>query len=218
MYLLELTEQAAQKKAQVGSGDRSERIRTYNFPQNRLTDHRINLTIYKLDQIVAGEALDEALCWLPQQVAAWEARPAFAVGPRTARELRTLGFESTGEDAGDARALARQIARRHVEQPLLFLSGNRRRDTLPALLMDEAVPFDAALAQRMSDRAVQIVRASDAEELLPRAVAKRTSVVCRGGKGGGDPAAKGGEARGRGRGPRPLHLPHRPAPARLRRR
>jgi peptide chain release factor 1 len=38
----------------TGSGDRSERIRTYNFPQNRLTDHRINLTLYKLDMIVAG--------------------------------------------------------------------------------------------------------------------------------------------------------------------
>ncbi len=47
--------QAAQRKGLIGSGDRSQRIRTYNFPQNRLTDHRINLTLYKLDQIVAGE-------------------------------------------------------------------------------------------------------------------------------------------------------------------
>jgi len=46
---------AAQRKAQVGSGDRSERIRTYNFPQNRLTDHRINLTLYNLEQIMEGE-------------------------------------------------------------------------------------------------------------------------------------------------------------------
>jgi len=38
----------------VGSGDRSERIRTYNFPQNRITDHRINLTLYKLDELIAG--------------------------------------------------------------------------------------------------------------------------------------------------------------------
>lgn len=48
-------EMAAERKGQVGSGDRSERIRTYNFPQNRLTDHRINLTLYKLDQIMDGD-------------------------------------------------------------------------------------------------------------------------------------------------------------------
>ena len=48
------SEQAAERKLQVGSGDRSERIRTYNFPQNRVTDHRINLTIYKLDEILQG--------------------------------------------------------------------------------------------------------------------------------------------------------------------
>ncbi|GHE94513.1 peptide chain release factor 1 [Aliiroseovarius zhejiangensis] len=51
---------AADRKAQVGSGDRSERIRTYNFPQGRMTDHRINLTLYKLDQIIAGD-LDEVI-------------------------------------------------------------------------------------------------------------------------------------------------------------
>ena len=46
---------AADRKSQVGSGDRSERIRTYNFPQGRMTDHRIGLTLYKLDMIMAGE-------------------------------------------------------------------------------------------------------------------------------------------------------------------
>ena len=50
---------AADRKSQVGSGDRSERIRTYNFPQARVTDHRINLTLYKLEEVLAGEALDE---------------------------------------------------------------------------------------------------------------------------------------------------------------
>jgi peptide chain release factor 1 len=53
-------EEAAARKSQIGSGDRSERIRTYNFPQNRFTDHRINLTLYRLDAILQGE-LDEAL-------------------------------------------------------------------------------------------------------------------------------------------------------------
>ncbi len=50
---------SAERRGQVGSGDRSERIRTYNFPQGRVTDHRINLTLYKLDQIMEGEGLDE---------------------------------------------------------------------------------------------------------------------------------------------------------------
>ncbi len=53
-------ERAANRKAQVGSGDRSERIRTYNFPQGRMTDHRINLTLYKLDQVMTGD-LDEVI-------------------------------------------------------------------------------------------------------------------------------------------------------------
>jgi len=52
-------ERAADRRSQVGSGDRSERIRTYNFPQGRVTDHRIGLTLYKLDEVIAGAALDE---------------------------------------------------------------------------------------------------------------------------------------------------------------
>ncbi|WP_341705789.1 peptide chain release factor 1 [Ferrovibrio sp.] len=52
---------AADRKGQVGSGDRSERIRTYNFPQGRVTDHRINLTLYKIEQVMTGEALDEVI-------------------------------------------------------------------------------------------------------------------------------------------------------------
>ena len=53
-------ERSASRAAQVGSGDRSERIRTYNFPQGRMTDHRINLTLYKLDQVMQGD-LDEVI-------------------------------------------------------------------------------------------------------------------------------------------------------------
>ena len=49
------SEQAQQRKSLVGSGDRSERIRTYNYPQGRVTDHRINLTLYKLAEILEGE-------------------------------------------------------------------------------------------------------------------------------------------------------------------
>lgn len=51
---------AAHRKSLVGSGDRSEKIRTYNFPQNRMTDHRINLTLYNLDQVLEGD-LDEVI-------------------------------------------------------------------------------------------------------------------------------------------------------------
>jgi peptide chain release factor 1 len=52
---------AASRKSQVGSGDRSERIRTYNFPQGRVSDHRIDLTLHKIDKVLSGEALDEII-------------------------------------------------------------------------------------------------------------------------------------------------------------
>ncbi len=57
----QLDQRSSSRKDQVGSGDRSERIRTYNFPQGRVTDHRINLTLHKLDKVLQGEALDELI-------------------------------------------------------------------------------------------------------------------------------------------------------------
>ncbi len=62
----QVSEQSESRKLQVGSGDRSERIRTYNFPQNRLTDHRINLTLYKLDEIMRGQ-MDQVIDPLLQE-------------------------------------------------------------------------------------------------------------------------------------------------------
>jgi peptide chain release factor 1 len=62
----QVAEQAQSRKLQVGSGDRSERIRTYNFPQNRVTDHRINLTLYKLEEILLGQ-LDQVIDPLAQE-------------------------------------------------------------------------------------------------------------------------------------------------------
>ena len=54
-------EESEARRKMVGSGDRSERIRTYNYPQNRITDHRINLTLYKLDSVMEGPALTEVV-------------------------------------------------------------------------------------------------------------------------------------------------------------
>jgi peptide chain release factor 1 len=65
------SQQAQSRKLQVGSGDRSERIRTYNFPQGRVTDHRINLTLYKLDDVMNGN-LDELIAALNQEYQAEE--------------------------------------------------------------------------------------------------------------------------------------------------
>jgi peptide chain release factor 1 len=62
-------ERAADRKAQVGTGDRSERIRTYNFPQGRLTDHRINLTLYRLSEVMQGD-LDEVIDTLTEDAQA----------------------------------------------------------------------------------------------------------------------------------------------------
>jgi peptide chain release factor 1 len=58
-------ERDSQRKTMIGSGDRSQRIRTYNFPQNRLTDHRINLSLYSLDKVILGE-MDELVAALQE--------------------------------------------------------------------------------------------------------------------------------------------------------
>jgi len=74
--------------------------------------------------------------------AAWEGSRAYAVGPKTADRLRALSFEVRGEEAGDAATLAEWIADTSPERPLLFLSGARRRDTLPDGLEAAGIPFE----------------------------------------------------------------------------
>jgi len=84
---------AADRRAQVGSGDRSERIRTYNFPQGRVTDHRINLTLYKLNEVLAGTALDEIIDALvtEHQAALLAAEGALTAPPKPSSAPASLG-------------------------------------------------------------------------------------------------------------------------------
>ena len=101
-------ERAADRRAQVGSGDRSERIRTYNFPQGRVTDHRINLTLYKLDKVMTGEALDEIIDALITAASGGSA------GEREVIRARVQSGPNGSSGAGGARR------------------GRRRRNDLPA--------------------------------------------------------------------------------------
>lgn len=74
--------------------------------------------------------------------AAWKTAPAYVVGPKTAERLRALGFDVRGEETGSARALVDWMAAHPPEGPLLFLSGNRRRDVLPDGLRAEDIAFE----------------------------------------------------------------------------
>lgn len=90
----------------------------------------------------AVEALGEALAWLPGQVAAWHARAAYAVGPRTAAALEALGFRPEGAESGTGDRLAAWIEAHPPEGPLLFLTGARRNDVLPTRLREAQIPFE----------------------------------------------------------------------------
>lgn len=82
----------------------------------------------------------------------WQGAPAYAVGPKTADRLRGVGLQPRGEEAGNAAALARQIVDDAPSAPLLFLSGNRRRDTLPNRLRAGEVPFDEVVVYETRTR------------------------------------------------------------------
>jgi len=98
-------ERAASRKSQVGSGDRSERIRTYKLPEGRVTDHRINLTLYKIDKVMSGEALDEIIDAL---IAEDQATP---IGGGRLTELGRALDELAGRLAAAGIAEARREAR-----------------------------------------------------------------------------------------------------------
>ena len=127
---------AAERRGQVGTGDRSERIRTYNFPQGRVSDHRINLTLYKLPQILEGEALGEII----------DALVTGASG-RAARRGRRVIADLRGASVAHARrALAERFRQAGIESPELdarVLIGH-------ALGLDHAA-LAAAAAQQISD-------------------------------------------------------------------
>ena len=90
----------------------------------------------------AVEAMASAMPWLPTENVLWHMKPIFAVGPKTASELRRIGFEPTGEDSGTAAMLFEHIAARRFERPLLFLCGSRRRPDLPDSLREAGIKFD----------------------------------------------------------------------------
>ena len=91
---------ASTRKSLIGSGDRSERIRTYNFPQGRVTDHRINLTLYKIDRIMDGE-LDEIIDALAHEHQAEQ----LASLPLKKQLDRPKALSSSGIDPREARLL-----------------------------------------------------------------------------------------------------------------
>jgi uroporphyrinogen-III synthase len=90
----------------------------------------------------AVDALGDALPWLPAENMLWHNKASFAVGPRTADALRSIGFEPQGEESGSAEMLADLICGLTFRRPLLFLCGNRRREVLPDRLHEAGVDFE----------------------------------------------------------------------------
>src|ERR1700719_4466402 len=147
---------SADRRGQVGSGDRSERIRTYNFPQGRVTDHRINLTLYKLPQVIAGEALGELIDALTteHQAAQLAAQGAAARMPRMRHRLRGTYILSSSLPGAQLRVRRRDS----YAVPLRLNAGIRMRCPLKRLLDNEGqglwVPAFAGTTQDLSWRFV----------------------------------------------------------------
>ena len=147
---------AAARRGQVGSGDRSERIRTYNYPQARVSDHRINLTLYKLPQILEGEALGEII----------DASGAGASGRAARRGRRVIALRGTSV-AQARRALAEKFRAAGIESPELdarILIGH-------ALGLDHA-GLAAAEKQELSAATASTIDALAARRLAREPVAR----------------------------------------------
>jgi uroporphyrinogen-III synthase len=132
--------------AQAGLRAVCEPVLTFDFPNQSALRERLELR----DQhaaIVAtspriGAALERLFADHEDLARLWEGAPAYAVGPKTAQRLQEVGVEPRGAEAGDAEALASRIIEEAPSAPLLFLCGNRRRDTLPNRLRAADVPFE----------------------------------------------------------------------------
>ncbi len=145
-------ERSADRKGQVGSGDRSERIRTYNFPQGRVTDHRINLTLYKLPQVIAGEALDELISALITEHQA----PKLAGG--TGRRIVSASAPLAGLTVEAARrALAAKFKASNIDSPeldaRLLIGAALGLDRTTALAVDAARAMTGERSERRRHRA-----------------------------------------------------------------
>ncbi|MFP4228480.1 MAG: uroporphyrinogen-III synthase [Salinivenus sp.] len=123
-----------------------EPVLRFVFPNQEALRHRLR----RADEVAGliatsprvGRALHQAYRTEPDLRGRWENRRAYAVGPKTARWLQKLGLDVIGEDTGSAAALADLIVSGAHARPLLFLSGNRRRDVLPNRLRDAGVAFE----------------------------------------------------------------------------
>ncbi|MFB6099402.1 MAG: uroporphyrinogen-III synthase, partial [Salinibacter sp.] len=131
-------------------------VLTFAFPnQRRLRGHLERVEEY--GALVAtsprvATALSELFGEQSGLADEWRGAPAYAVGPKTARCLRKFGLRPRGDDAGSAAALAERIVAEKPSVPLLFLCGNRRRDTLPHRLREAGIPFDEVVVYETRTR------------------------------------------------------------------
>lgn len=118
----------------------------FAFPHQDMLRERLEERARYTALVVTSPRVTRALAPLfeaePDLEAAWEGAPVYAVGPKTAAGLKGLGLRPLGANAGNADALAEQIVEEGPEASLLFLCGNRRRDTLPNRLREAGIPFD----------------------------------------------------------------------------